>query len=132
VAVNNALLYRTVLQEQAKLEELNKTLEQRVVERTARLAEAQRIAHLGSIDIDVERREATLSDEACRILRIPSYQTMLPLSKLSEFVHADDLNHVLDLYQRCDDEETHELQIRLLRADGANGYVSSACKVRTA
>ena len=128
VAVNNALLYRTVLQEQAKLEELNKTLEQRVVERTARLAEAQRIAHLGSIDIDVERREATLSDEACRILRISSYQAMLPLSKLSEFVHADDLNHVLDLYQRCDDEETHELQIRLLRADGANGYVSLRAK----
>lgn len=128
VAVNNALLYRTVRQEQAKLEELNKTLEQRVVERTARLAEAQRIAHLGSIDIDVERREATLSDEACRILRIPSYQTTLPLSKLSEFIHADDLNHVLDLYQRCGDEETHELQIRLLRADGANGYVSLRAK----
>ena len=128
VAVNNALLYRTVRQEQEKLEELNKTLEQRVAERTARLAEAQRIAHLGSIDIDIERREATLSDEACRILRIPSYQTTLPLRALSEFVHADDLNHVLDLYQRCDDEETHELQIRLLRADGANGYVSLRAK----
>ncbi|HAJ38804.1 MAG TPA: hypothetical protein DCL15_24315 [Chloroflexi bacterium] len=128
VAVNNALLYRTVRQEQAKLEELNKTLEQRVAERTARLAEAQRIAHLGSIDIDVERREATLSEEACRILRIPLEQTTLPLGKLSEFVHADDLSNILDLYQRCDDEETQELQIQLQRADGDNGYVSLRAK----
>jgi signal transduction histidine kinase/CheY-like chemotaxis protein/GAF domain-containing protein len=128
VAVNNALLYRTVRQEQEKLEELNKTLEQRVVERTARLAEAQRIAHLGSIDIDIERREATLSDEACRILRIPSYQTTLSLRELSEFAHADDLNHILDLYQRCDNEETYELQLRLLRADGVNGYVNLRAK----
>lgn len=128
VAVNNALLYRTVREEQAKLEDLNKTLEQRVAERTARLAEAQRIAHLGSIDIDLDRREAMLSDEACRILRIPLGQTTLPLGKLSEFVHADDLNNILDLYQRCDDEETHELQIQLQRADGANGYVSLRAK----
>ncbi|HQY90826.1 ATP-binding protein [Caldilinea sp.] len=128
VAVNNALLYRTVRQEQAKLEDLNKTLEQRVVERTARLAEAQRIAHLGSLDIDLDRAEASLSDEACRILRIPSHQTLLPLRKLSEFVLAEDLNHILDLYQQCNDEETHELQIRLLRADGANGYLSLRAK----
>lgn len=128
VAVNNALLYRTVREEQAKLEELNRTLEQRVAERTARLAEAQRIAHLGSIDIDIERREATLSDEACRILRIPLEQNTLPLGKLSEFVHADDLNNILDLYQRCSDEETYELQVQLLRADGANAYVSLRAK----
>jgi len=128
VAVNNALLYRTVREEQAKLENLNRTLEQRVVERTARLAEAQRIAHLGSIDIDIERAEAVLSDEACRILRIGSHQMTLPLRQLSEFVHADDLNHILDLYQRCTDEETHELHIRLQRADGANGYLSLRAK----
>lgn len=128
VAVNNALLYRTVRQEQAKLEELNKTLEQRVAERTARLADAQRIAHLGSLEIDVERGEARLSDEACRILRIPADLDVLPLRTLSYFVHADDLNHILDLYQKCANEETHELEIRLLRADGGNGFVSLRAK----
>jgi signal transduction histidine kinase/ActR/RegA family two-component response regulator len=50
------------------------------------------------------------------------------LRQLSEFVYAEDLSHILDLYQRCADEETHELQIRLQRADGANGYVSLRAK----
>jgi len=124
VAVNNALLYRTVLQEQAKLEELNRTLEQRVIERTARLAEAQQIAHLGSLEIDIEHGAAILSEEACRILRLPPRQTTLSLQRLSEFVHFDDLNHILDLYQRCETGDTQALEVRLVRADGANGYVS--------
>lgn len=128
VAVNNALLYRTVLEEQAKLENLNKTLELRVAERTARLAEAQQMAHLGSFDIDVVRGTALLSEEACRILRIPTESTLLSLSRLSEFVHAEDLNRILDIYQRCTEVETHELEIRLQRADGANGYASLRAK----
>ncbi|MCS6828199.1 MAG: PAS domain-containing protein, partial [Caldilinea sp.] len=107
VAVNNALLYRTVLQEQAKLEELNRTLEQRVIERTARLAEAQRIAHLGSIEIDLTSGMAVLSEEACRILRIPLYQNNLPLRRLSDFVHTEDLDRILDLYQRRSIDETY-------------------------
>lgn len=128
VAVNNALLYRTVLQEQAKLEELNRTLEQRVVERTARLAEAQRIAHLGSIEIDLASGTAVLSEEACRILRIPLYQNSLPLRRLSDFVHVEDLDRILDLYQRRKIDETYALEIRILRADGETGYVSLRAK----
>ncbi|GIV75024.1 ATP-binding protein [Caldilinea sp.] len=128
VAVNNALLYRTVLQEQAKLEELNRTLEQRVIERTARLAEAQRIAHLGSIEIDLATGTAVLSEEACRILRIPIYQNSLPLRRLSDFVHVEDLDRILDLYQRRKIDETYALEIRILRADGDNGYVSLRAK----
>jgi PAS domain S-box-containing protein len=128
VAVNNALLYRTVLEEQAKLENLNKTLELRVVERTARLAEAQQMAHLGSFDIDIVRGTALLSEEACRILRIPTTPSLLSLSRLSEFVHAEDLNRILDLYQRYTEVGTHELEIRLQRADGANGYASLRAK----
>lgn len=128
VAVNNALLYRTVLQEQAKLEELNQTLEQRVIERTARLAEAQQIAHLGSLEIDVEQGVATLSEEACRILRLPLQQATLSLRQLSEFIHVDDLNHILDSYQHCGTGEMQALEVRLVRADGSNGYVSLRAK----
>ncbi len=109
---------------QSKLEELNRTLEQRVVERTKSLAETQRIAHLGSLDIDLERQAATLSDEAWRILRLQPQPGGMPLEQLSAMVHPDDRERIVEYYNQGFEGNLHELEVRIARADGSAAYVS--------
>lgn len=109
---------------QSKLEELNRTLEERVAERTRSLAETQRIAHLGSLDIDVDQRIAALSDEAWRILRMQPQPAGLPLDELSKLVHPDDRVRITDYYHNSFDGQRNELEVRIVRADGSGAYVS--------
>lgn len=109
---------------QSKLEELNRTLEQRVVERTKSLAETQRIAHLGSLDIDLERQMATLSEEAWRILRLQPQPGGMPLAQLSALVHPDDRERIAEYYDQRFEGNLQELEVRIARADGSVAYVS--------
>ncbi|MCB0049415.1 MAG: PAS domain S-box protein, partial [Caldilinea sp.] len=113
---------------QSKLEELNRTLEQRVVERTKSLAETQRIAHLGSLEVDLERHIAMLSEEAWRILRLQPQPDGLPLEQLSAMVHPDDRERIAEYYANRFEDNVHELEVRIARADGRAAYVSMRAK----
>jgi len=113
---------------QSKLEELNRTLEQRVVERTKSLAETQRIAHLGSLEVDLERHVAMLSEEAWRILRLQPQPDGLPLEQLSAMVHPDDRERIAEYYANRFEDNVHELEVRIARADGRAAYVSMRAK----
>ncbi|MBW7885754.1 MAG: PAS domain S-box protein, partial [Caldilineaceae bacterium] len=115
-----------LVEAQAELAQLNQTLEQRVAERTALLAEAQRIAHLGSVDIDVERKEATLSEEAWRILRREPTGAPIPLDELISHIHPDDLIDVRNaLANAPPDATSFELELRAVRANGSVAHINA-------
>ncbi len=108
---------------QAALEELNQTLEARVAERTMRLAEAQRIAHLGSVEIDLVAGEAILSDEAWQILGQRPQIGPVSVEELLALLPPDDQA----FYRQgrsvvTADAETRGREVQFRRVDGSKGY----------
>jgi PAS domain S-box-containing protein len=59
------------------------------------LAEAQRIAHLGSWELDLETDELTISDEMARIVGLPPGTSLLIEPGVDQFVHPADRAEVL-------------------------------------
>jgi PAS domain-containing protein len=63
-----------------------------------RLAEAQRIAHVGSFELDLDSGEMTWSEEHYRILGLDS--TLQPSTDLMvSMVHPDDLARVIEMWE---------------------------------
>ncbi len=73
-----------------ELDDLNATLDQRVKERTKNLREAQRIAKLGNCIWNIATGEVECSEEAYRILGLPTNTTHLTIDMYSEIIHPDD------------------------------------------
>src|ERR687890_874973 len=67
-----------------------KEVETKLRKSEARLAEAQRIARLGSWEWDVKTGEVSWSDETCRIYGFESQGFVPTLEKLMELVHPQD------------------------------------------
>ena len=96
-----------------------RAMEQRLVQGEARLAEAQRVAHVGSFEWDIESGRVTWSDELHRIHGIQpgtfegSYESFL------EFVHPDDVDYtnrvIFDAYRRTGQ---FIYEHRIVRPDG--------------
>src|ERR1700738_3685773 len=67
-----------------------KRVEEALKESQRRLKEAQRIAHVGHWDRDLETRGITWSDEICRILGLPLEVRDSPRTEWLEVVHPED------------------------------------------
>ncbi|HXC34532.1 MAG TPA: ATP-binding protein [Candidatus Acidoferrales bacterium] len=100
-----------VAERQAKLEELNETIEQTVADRTAeltrenaerrkseaQLAQAQQIARLGSWEWDIPINKVIWSEETRRLYGRSSEDTELSIETCLERVHPEDLQRVRDI-----------------------------------
>lgn len=93
-----------------------------------RLAEAQKIAHIGSWDLDLTNKDLQWSDETFRIFEVdpatlsPGYEDFL------HFIHPDDRERVNQAYQ--DSLETklpYNIEHRLLMPDGRIKYINEQC-----
>jgi|GEM_PF-1351809 len=92
----------------------------------ARLEEAQRIAHLGYWDRDVDTDHITWSDEAYRIFGLPPQERPITLSELQERIHPEDR----ELRARASTEAVREgprydLDYRVVRPSGEVRFVHS-------
>ena len=105
---------------------LNIGLEQRVLERTAELhksrqslAEAQRIAHVGSWEYDAANDTHTWSDELFRIFEIDPLQEGASYQGCVNATHPDDRDAIARAYlDAVETGKTYESEHRLLMADG--------------
>ncbi len=90
----------------------------------ARLAEAQKVAHVGSWEFDVIANTITWSDEAFRIFGLnPSYP--LPHAHdISQLIHPDDQALWFTFTEQALQGNFCEFDYRILRQDGAIGYAS--------
>lgn len=100
-----------VAERQAKLEELNETIEQTVAQRTAeltkenverrksqtQLAQAQQIARLGSWEWDITKNKVIWSEETRRLYGRRPEDTELSMETCLERVHPDDLQRVKEI-----------------------------------
>ncbi|MCL1469530.1 GAF domain-containing sensor histidine kinase [Argonema antarcticum A004/B2] len=114
-----------------QLENYTQTLELKVQERTlelqtkeARLAEAQRIAHLGSWEFDVCTKEMSWSDESFRIFGLDPSQGVPTFSEHERQIHPDDFEFwQTTIEQAMESGQTYEFDFRILRPDGSVRYV---------
>jgi PAS domain S-box-containing protein len=94
------------------------------------LAEAQRIAHLGSWELDLRKNELVWSDEVYRIFGLPPQEFGATFEAFLDSVHPDDREYVNGSYTRSLREKVpYDIVHRIIRkSDGAIRYVHEKCE----
>lgn len=119
-----------------ELRQANEDLEQRVTKRTAELEktarnlnEAQRIAHIGSWELDIRTNRLTWSDEIFCIFEIDPQQFGATYEAFLNAVHPDDREAVNLAYSNSLKNRTaYAIDHRLLVGDGKIKYVHEQCE----
>ena len=112
---------------ETELAELSRNLATQVEERTRllhereqRLAETQRIAHLGSWEFDIAAQQLTWSDETFRIAGLEQRETAPTLEEYLASIHPDDINAFQVAVNRAVTEQIpYEIELRHRRPDGS-------------
>ncbi|TAN70748.1 MAG: PAS domain S-box protein [Methylobacter sp.] len=97
------------------------------------LTEAQRIAHVGSWELDLAANGLVWSDEIFRIFEIDPERFGASYEAFLEVIHPDDRETVNRAYiESLKLREPYEIEHRLLMADGRIKYVLERCETRYA
>ncbi len=98
-------------------------------ESKARLSEAQRIAHLGSWQLDLSSNELYWSDEIFRIFEIDPQQFGASYDAFLDAIHPDDRERVNAAYlYSLENRLPYEIEHRLQMKDGRVKYVQERCE----
>ncbi|MDE2078265.1 MAG: response regulator [Burkholderiales bacterium] len=119
-----------------QISDLNATLEGKVEERTADLVrskhaldEAQRMAHVGSWELDLVQNQLIWSDEIFRIFEIDKARFGATYEAFLAAIHPADRDAVNAAYTRSlDTREPYGITHRLLMPDGRIKYVQELCE----
>jgi diguanylate cyclase (GGDEF)-like protein/PAS domain S-box-containing protein len=104
--------------------------EEKLRKSEARLAEAQRIAHLGNWEWDLKTGEVSWSDETFRIYGHEPQEFVPTLEKLREVVHPDDRETVDKKIKRTlHEHEPYDFEHRIVRPDGEERVVHRQARV---
>jgi PAS domain S-box-containing protein len=96
------------------------------------LAEAQRLAHLGSWEWDIARNRITWSEELYRLFGIDPGSTRLTYESYLERIHPEDLPLVRETVERAFAERApFEMEHRVLRAGGGVRWLHGRGRVIT-
>lgn len=97
----------------------------------ARLKEAQRIAHIGSWELDLVTNRLTWSDEIYRIFEIDSESFGATYEAFLQLVHPDDRTLVNQAYTESITARTpYNITHRLLMPDGRIKFVREQCETQ--
>jgi ABC-type amino acid transport substrate-binding protein/GAF domain-containing protein len=136
IAIWNRTLRRQVEERTADLEKERASLEQRVRERTADLQrskesrdDAQRIAHMGSWELDLQHNTLIWSDEIFRIFEIDPRRFGATYEAFLTAIHPADRDAVNTAYtQSLATRKPYGITHRLLMPDGRIKYVHEQCE----
>ncbi|KIF80564.1 hybrid sensor histidine kinase/response regulator [Noviherbaspirillum autotrophicum] len=94
------------------------------------LAEAQRVAHIGSWEMDLDSDTLTWSDEHYRILGMEPGAIRPTYERFLHFVHPDDVRFVRDTVTATVMQlGSYDIECRVIRADGRERTVRSRAEV---
>lgn len=111
-----------------ELQRLRNNLERLVAERTASLNNAQKIAHLGSWEIDRVTGELSWSDEMFRIIEIDDSNIGPDYALFQAAIHPEDRGEVIRVNSNSlADMQPYQLIYRLLMPDGRIKWVEEHC-----
>ncbi len=109
-----------------------KALEARLRENEARLAEAQRLAHLGSWEWDIATDRVTWSDELYRIFGLEPGSTDLTFKTFVSRIHPEDRERMQAMWRQAfQDLQPVSYTYRILRPDGSIRHLSGKAHVKT-
>jgi PAS domain S-box-containing protein len=112
-AVIGGMVIARDVTEQRRAEELLRASQRR-------LAEAQRIAQVGSWEWDLESDRLTVSDELCRMFGLPLGIKLTMAQGIDTAIHPADRQRVMTYLGRVrDDPSPFALEHRIIRVDGA-------------
>ncbi|WP_249866310.1 PAS domain-containing protein [Paenibacillus konkukensis] len=97
--------------------------EQALLKSERALAEAQKIASIGSWEWDIPTSQVIWSDELLRICELRREDFAHTYDSLKQFIHPDDLGTVRKLVQRAINGEPYSLECRIVTARGNDKYV---------
>ncbi len=106
-----------------------KSAETALRESEERLKEAQRVASIGSWELDIERNQLAWSDEIYRIFEIDPGRFQASYEAFLAAIHPEDRDAVNDAYSRSLKERTpYAITHRLLMQDGRVKHVEERCE----
>jgi PAS domain S-box-containing protein len=94
------------------------------------LAQAQRIAQLGSWDYDMVLNRMYWSDQMYRIYGLSPDQYAPKFPSALEFVHPDDRAYLQSVFQQALRGKPYSIEYRILRADGTERHVSAQAEIK--
>jgi PAS domain S-box-containing protein len=120
----------------AELRRANDELQAEIAERNeatvalrsseGQLKQAQRIAHLGSYEIDALKGTSRWSDEIFRILGLNPQNGALARQEFVErIVYPDDRRHAMQSFGQACSGKPYNIQYRIMRPDGSIRFVQS-------
>ncbi|MEE4195939.1 MAG: PAS domain-containing protein, partial [Anaerolineae bacterium] len=106
-----------------------KKIETRLKEEETRLKDAQRIAHIGNWELDLQTNVLTWSDEIFRIFEIDKEHFEVSYESFLAAVHPDDRDAVNKAYKRSlEIRKPYNIMHRLLMPAGRIKYVQERCE----
>jgi len=106
-----------------------KEIETTLRESKEKLNEAQRIAHIGSWDLDLIKNELYWSEEVYRMFDLEPKQTVASYESFLENIHPDDRELVNNAYTESVKNKTpYDIVHRLLLSDGSIKFVREQCE----
>ncbi|HXU92457.1 MAG TPA: HD domain-containing phosphohydrolase [Gallionella sp.] len=107
----------------------HKKVEDELRESEVKLAEAQRMAHLGHWHLDLVKNELKWSDEIYRIFEIDPQQFGATYEAFLDSIHPDDREAVNQAYtESLKNHSSYRIEHRLLMKDGRIKYVEEKCE----
>ena len=94
------------------------------------LANAERIARVGSWEHDIHTNRRVWSDEMCRIFEVESGQSVNSYETYLELVHPDDREHINKFYTDIinNSKQHYDIEHRLLMKDGRIKHIHQKCE----
>ncbi|MEH1869830.1 MAG: PAS domain S-box protein [Nostoc sp.] len=107
-----------------------KQMEAQLRKNAASLAAAQRIANLGSWELDLQTQNLTWSEEIFRIFGRNPESHILSYNEIYNCIHPDDRDRRDAVIQQAIDKgQAYEIEYRFYRPDGSLGYLLSRGEV---
>ncbi|PWK05402.1 PAS domain S-box protein [Tumebacillus permanentifrigoris] len=94
------------------------------------LAQAQRIAQLGSWDYDMVLNRMYWSDQMYRIYGLSPEQYVPKFPSSLEFVHPEDRVYLQQVCQQALHGKPYSIEYRILRTDGSERHVSAQAEIK--
>lgn len=103
-----------------------KQIEAQLRKNSANLASAQRIANLGSWELDLQTQQLICSEEVFRIFGGNPESGTFSYNEMLNRIHPDDRDRRdFVLLQAMEQGQPYEIEYRFYRADGSSGYLLS-------
>jgi PAS domain S-box-containing protein len=109
-----------------------KQVEEQLRRSEANLRLAQRVAQVGSWELDVETQKMSWSEEMWRIVGRAASETELTLADYVQYIHPDDQPRWQEVMgQALIEGLPYELDFRILRSDDSVRHVAAKCEAVT-